>query len=292
MFQIINIADLRSLWGKTATANLHFHISRLEDEGDLSLLPGTEVYKLKLYAVQLDLGDEPYLLFKSTYQAPSWIGAPGESRKGWQVIFSEEFARTHPRIAKDILELPFLQVPRPVPLKIEPSALAACTGLFETMADYAGEKENGPVLARQMHLLLLSLRRLFNKYSRQQPELQMQVKQAEKSLYVRFRNLLEKLNFQAPQEEFRHLAYYAETLEVNTHSLNSAVKRFSGHNALHLIQEKSLAEAKNLLRSTHLTVKEISYKMAFRDPTQFGVFFKKQTGITPAQFRENLRRWS
>ncbi len=292
MFQIINIADLYSLWGKITTPNLHFHISRLEDEGDLSLLPGTDVFKLKLYVVQLDLGDEPYLLFKSTYQAPSWVGAPEEGRKGWQVIFSEEFARTHPRIAKDILELPFLQVPRPIPLKIESAALTACTGIFETMAGHAGENENSAMLAKQMHLLLLSLRRLFNKYSRQQPELQMQVKQADKSLYVRFRNLLEKLNFQAPQEEFRHLAYYAETLEVNTHSLNSAVKRFSGHNALHLIQEKSLAEAKNLLRSTHLSVKEISYKMAFRDPTQFGVFFKKQTGITPAQFRENLRRWS
>lgn len=292
MFQIINIADLYSLLGKTATPNLHFHLSRLEDEGDLSLLPGTETFKLKLYTVQLNLDKAPYLLFKSPYQESSWTGTSKKSRKGWQVIFSEDFVRTNPRIAKDIPELPFLQVPQPVPLKIESAALTVCTGIFETMAGHTGENGSGVVLTRQMHLLLLLLRRLFNKYSRQQPELQMQVKQADKSLYVRFRNLLEKLNFQAPQEEFRHLAYYAARLEVNSHSLNSAVKRISGHNALHLIQEKSLAEAKHLLRSTHLSIKEISYKMAFRDPTQFCVFFKKQTGITPAQFRENLRRWS
>lgn len=291
VFQLINLADLFTLCGIKYTGDLHVHVSRLDD-GDLTLLPGTEPIRLKLYAVQYRGGDKPELVFKSMFQPASWKAEEVEPATGWQIIFTEDFVRTNPRIAKDILDLPFLQVPKVIPLTLDAASINEVKNIFATL-EIAQQQANADTLvfSKLLHELLLAVKRLFNRYSRQQPELQLQVKQADKSLYIRFKALLEKLNFKAPQEEFRHLAYYAETLEVNSQSLNTAVKRFSGYNALHLIQEKSLAEAKNLLRSTSLSVKEISYKMAFRDPAQFGVFFKKHTGITPAQFRENLRRW-
>jgi AraC family transcriptional regulator, transcriptional activator of pobA len=37
---------------------------------------------------------------------------------------------------------------------------------------------------------------------------------------------------------------------------------------------------------TQLTIGEIAYDLAFADPSHFGRFFKKQTGITPQAFRE------
>ncbi|MFT4024957.1 MAG: helix-turn-helix domain-containing protein [Flavihumibacter sp.] len=291
MFQIINLADLFTLWEIRLTSDLHFHISRLET-GDLSVLPGDEPFRPKLYAIQLDTSNEPFLLFKSMYQPAAWTGEAGAEKKGWLVIFSEEFARTHQRIAKDIIGLPFLQVPKPLPLALEPDSVPALEAVFAQLSSLRCSSPGADAeKTRLLHELFLSLRRQFNRLSKQQPELLLQVKQAQKSLYIRFKNLLEKLNFKSPQEEFRHLSYYAETLEVSTHSLNKAVKRFSGHNALRMIHEKSLTESKILLRSGHMTMKEISVRMAFRDPTQFGIFFKKYTGISPAQFRENLRRW-
>jgi AraC-like DNA-binding protein len=45
--------------------------------------------------------------------------------------------------------------------------------------------------------------------------------------------------------------------------------------------------AKSLLRQTELSVKEIAYRLHFNEPTHFNAFFKKQTGFTPQQYREN-----
>jgi AraC-like DNA-binding protein len=47
-----------------------------------------------------------------------------------------------------------------------------------------------------------------------------------------------------------------------------------------------IMESKNLLTYTSLTVSEIAFKLHFSEPTHFIRFFKKETGLTPADFRQ------
>jgi two-component system, response regulator YesN len=45
-------------------------------------------------------------------------------------------------------------------------------------------------------------------------------------------------------------------------------------------------QAMKLLRTTHLKISEISYQCGYNDPHYFSIIFRKNTGLTPQQFRE------
>lgn len=52
--------------------------------------------------------------------------------------------------------------------------------------------------------------------------------------------------------------------------------------------EKQLLEAQRKIVFTNLSTKEIAYESGFNDPNYFNRFFKKQTQLTPLEFRERI----
>ncbi len=46
--------------------------------------------------------------------------------------------------------------------------------------------------------------------------------------------------------------------------------------------------AKNLLTNTNFSIKSIAFKSGFRRVSNFGDFFRRQTGLSPRMFRERL----
>ena len=84
----------------------------------------------------------------------------------------------------------------------------------------------------------------------------------------------------------RLIAFYADRLAMTPDRLNDHVKRVSGVTAGHLIRQRVLTEAKRALVFTAQPIQEISHDLAFADPSHFARFFRKQTGMTPQQFRE------
>ncbi len=91
------------------------------------------------------------------------------------------------------------------------------------------------------------------------------------------------------EEHFRKerlLGFYAEKLAMTPDRLNDIVKRATGVTAGHLIRQRVLTEAKRQLVFTTLAIHEIAYDLTFSDPSHFARFFRKQTGTTPQDFRE------
>src|SRR6266852_6069750 len=80
--------------------------------------------------------------------------------------------------------------------------------------------------------------------------------------------------------------FYAEKLAMTPGRLNDIVKRTTGVTAGHLIRQRVLTEAKHQLVFTTLAIHEIAYDLTFSDPSHFARFFRKQTGTTPQDFRE------
>jgi AraC family transcriptional activator of pobA len=91
-------------------------------------------------------------------------------------------------------------------------------------------------------------------------------------------------------DEFFHkerlLGFYAEKLGMTVDRLNDHVKRATGVTAGHLIRQRVLSEAKRQLVFTTQPIHDIAKELAFADPSHFARFFRKQTGTTPHEFRE------
>ncbi|MET0444305.1 MAG: helix-turn-helix domain-containing protein [Pseudorhodoplanes sp.] len=83
----------------------------------------------------------------------------------------------------------------------------------------------------------------------------------------------------------RQIGFYAGRLAMTSDRLNDHVKRAAGVTAGHLIRQRVLTEAKRELVFTGRAIHEIAYELGFADPSHFGRFFRKQTGMTPQDFR-------
>lgn len=85
----------------------------------------------------------------------------------------------------------------------------------------------------------------------------------------------------------RFLEYYAEELGVTPKHLSRTVKAQTGYSAASWIERFLILEAKILLKSTNLTVQQISDNLNFPTQSFFGKYFKKNVGVSPKLYRNS-----
>ena len=79
---------------------------------------------------------------------------------------------------------------------------------------------------------------------------------------------------------------YARMLYITPNHLNALCKEHLGLQAGELIRSRIALEAKRLLINFGMSISEIAYALHFNDNSYFTKFFKKQTGLTPEEFRK------
>lgn len=102
-------------------------------------------------------------------------------------------------------------------------------------------------------------------------------------LYDRFVELVE-LHFRKEKS----VRFYADSLSVHPNHLNFIVKKQSGYTAKIYILNRIFLEAKYLLSSSSVPIKEISFDLGFLDYNHFCRYFKLSANITPQQYRESF----
>lgn len=103
------------------------------------------------------------------------------------------------------------------------------------------------------------------------------------SNFERFTELLDK-HF----SEQRSVKFYAGALKVHPYHLNFLSKKLTGVSAKEAINNRVLSEAKYLLTSTSLSIKEIAYQLGFENPEYFYTFFRKEIDTTPSGYRNKF----
>lgn len=89
------------------------------------------------------------------------------------------------------------------------------------------------------------------------------------------------------QSQERSVKFYADKMSLTPKYLSKVIRGASGKSVSQWIDEMVIMEAKAMLKSSNLTVLQISEKLNFPNASFFGSYFKKRTGISPIQYRES-----
>lgn len=83
----------------------------------------------------------------------------------------------------------------------------------------------------------------------------------------------------------REVAFFADKLCITTRYLASIVRNVAHETVKDIIDRHCVQEIKILLRTTNQSIQSISIELKFPDQSFFTRYFKKQTGMTPKEFR-------
>lgn len=102
-----------------------------------------------------------------------------------------------------------------------------------------------------------------------------------------FRNFLRILEQNFRQE--RDVEFYASQLFMSVRNLNLITQDILQQSVSRIIETRKLTEAKNLLVGTDKNISEIGFEVGYEEKAYFTRVFKKNTGQTPTEFREEMR---
>jgi AraC family transcriptional activator of pobA len=208
-----------------------------------------------------------------------------QSVGGTYILFNEEFIRYNQKNHVPLKEYRLFNNPDFKSLiTVFPDMREKLKNITELIFDELRKPDDysQDIVLNLLHLFLLESRRIFDQQNRTVIE-----KPAETpdSTIIQFKLLIEN-NFQTQ----KNVSSYAEMLNMNPSCLNEMAKRTTGITAGELIRNRVIDETKKLLYSSSMSGKEIAFELGFDDPAYFSRFFKKYTGTTLNEFRDNSRK--
>jgi AraC family transcriptional regulator, transcriptional activator of pobA len=87
-------------------------------------------------------------------------------------------------------------------------------------------------------------------------------------------------------KEQRGMEFYADKMCLTPKYLSKVVKEISGTSASQWIDNYVVLEAKVLLKSTNMTIQQISDELNFPSQSFFGKYFKRHVGVSPKEYKK------
>ena len=191
------------------------------------------------------------------------------SREIWDAIFN---------LVKDCKSYPIVR--RHPVAQVPPELMPVLDDLYDRVGVFLRERDNPNIKETMIFgLTTFFFRRahtFYDRYADTYPTIHSRV-------VDRFVSLVQQ-NFRRQ----RFLDFYASKLDITSKHLSRTVKAQTGHTAVEWIERYVILEAKAMLRSSNLTVQQISDELYFPSQSFFGKYFKKSTGMSPKEFRNML----
>jgi AraC family transcriptional regulator, transcriptional activator of pobA len=296
MFQNYKISDFLKITGdfnpnKSANKSL-FHINRLEE---MPPLPEHIITPHKHHFYELFLVEsgeaihavdyKEYKLHENTFffisqgQLHFWAKTNREKIRGYRLMFTEDFFQMNEINNQFLFELIHLdniyQNPF-ITLSIEKNKLIYT--YFELIfQEYNRESYYPKALQSLLFLLLAEIHRLYELTSPTNTIKHQAV------IFKQFIVLLE-VHFC----EKWSASNFAHALHISPRHLNRIVQNMTNQSLSQVIQNRIVLEAQRLLTFTDLTVIQISHKLSFEDSAYFARYFRKVTGLSPTDFKNNM----
>jgi AraC-like DNA-binding protein len=226
----------------------------------------------------------PYILQDNTvyFSGPNNIIVKEEFKQLWStgIAFTGEFLSLQENAS--LSKLPLIQNPK----NAHELLLTECDIIFvedmlgkiTTEYQHPGEWQQR-MLAGYMSVLLTYLSRLYSEqFKDNEPS-------TDKLLLQKFQAKIDECYC-----ELHEVGDYASLLNISAGHLSEVVKTQSGKPAIKHIHERLILEARRILFHTNNALKEIAFGLGFSDASYFNRFFKRETGVTPAEYRDNIRK--
>lgn len=106
------------------------------------------------------------------------------------------------------------------------------------------------------------------------------------SQLVTFNNFLKILEFNFMRSQGAE--FYAEKLNMSSRNLNLISQSVFGKSITDIIETRKLIQARSLLLNSGKSVSEIGYELGYAEKSYFTRVFRKKTGVTPTEFRDQM----
>ena len=204
------------------------------------------------------------------------------SVKGTLLLFTDEFLVSYLEKLEALKSLQlfneFLGVPKIQLSKTEFIKVSNLVKRIENEYFHVNDDYSLGIIRSELHILLAKLYRVKSNKN--------QIVNHRKYLneFINFQNLVEK---QATQ--YKKVKHYAKAMGISTKTLNTISRNIVNKSAKEFIDDICTKQIKRLLINTVWSVKEIAYASGFEETTNFYKYFKRQTKLTPEQFRSSFR---
>lgn len=89
----------------------------------------------------------------------------------------------------------------------------------------------------------------------------------------------------------RNVVFYADLFCLSSKHFSEVIRNETGHSASHWIHNYVITEAKMMLRNhSDTSLQQISEQLYFPDQASFSRYFKREVGVSPAEWRHKLTR--
>ncbi len=206
------------------------------------------------------------------------VDSPNENQKIKAIVLSNEFAsellkRINSRLVYGILNDFYTEPVR----QLTESELHVFENFLSLIETLLANTDNP---FRYEGLMLLCQTACYGFYAKKDDSTQNKNSTRKEQVFNQFVNLL-KQNYQSE----RSVGFYADKICLTPKYLSKIVYDVSGETASMWIDEYVKAECKALLKSTDMSIQQISDKMNFSSLAVFGKFFKRCTGLSPTEYR-------
>lgn len=156
------------------------------------------------------------------------------------------------------------------------------TDVFKLMMKYyESEKRNFNVLLSYVNVLISLVEAFYKRQFSTDP------KQYNRVVTDFQQSLVEY--YHQPVKQLPNVQYFADKLGLTANYLGDIIKHFTQKSALENIHEFVIKRAKELLvENEKLNTTEVAYELGFEYPNYFSKFFKKQVGVSPKEYRQEL----
>ena len=200
--------------------------------------------------------------------------------QGLMIVFTQEFIDSiRVSIRVPVFSSGFYAASENPVLTVDRAQKGSCEILLSEIRKLTGNELHDHLIFQLLFTALLL------KLHRQRPDsFGQKLSEVRRQQFSRFLSLIED-DFSTTKDA----AAYADTMGMTYKTLNQLCKLAVGKTPKQLIDAYTILEAKRRFAIESIQVTQLAHEMGFEEVSNFIKYFKKQTLVTPDQFKESLK---